>query len=283
MKKEDNYLLYKSRSYGACIKAGYNLFTDNFRKLFSSTWIVVLIIALLKSGIDVLKSSITQIIRHEEPVHTVVAFLFLILLEIISYLILSGIIFHLFEQHKQTGVYSRCNLKASYKDIIRFLIGSSKLILWTILLYTPIFIVSRYIIKMMPLQLSDSAIYKYILLFILVFILIIKGCKNGLHHLGFSFAVIFPSWLITTIAVLIINMPEVVIQQASIISQNGVLEGDPSGLPGYFSMLVFVVSSVITFMSVYAGIAFCFPIYYMYGSIETQKAEKADFEKNIEQ
>lgn len=135
MKKEDNYLLHKSRSYGACIKAGYNLFTDNFRKLFSSTWIVVLIIALLKSGIDVLKSSITQIPRHEVPVHTLVPFLFLILLVIASSLILSGIIFHLFEQHKQTGVYSRCNLKGAYKDIIRFLIDSFKLILWTILLY----------------------------------------------------------------------------------------------------------------------------------------------------
>ena len=310
MKKEDNCLLYKSRSYSACVKAGYNLFTDNFRKLFSSTWILVLIVSLLKSAIEASGFSLIATIRHIEPVHMIVIYTILVLLEIVSSFILFGIIFYLFQQHKQTGTYSRCSLKGAYKGIVHFSIRSSKLFVWTILLYTPIVIATCFFaIRMIPLQFSDPAMHKYLILSILSFILflifylpfvflmvkymiedkshswsvITKGYKDGISHWGFSFAVIFLSWLITTIAVLIINMPELVIHQANIISQNGVLEGDPSGLPNYFGILVFIVSSIITFMAQYAGIAFLFPIYYMYGSIETQKIEKVDFENNIEQ
>ena len=300
MEKGNLSLLYKSRSYGACIKAGYNLYTDNFRKLFKSTWIIAAIIAIVEGLTKTLDT------LHVAPVAVAVG----IIIEAICAVALFGTIIYIFNQHAVNDEITKVSLKKESKDILHDSIRVLKTIIWQLLLIMPIVAAYLFYAKMTTgHSLSDPYVHKYMIMLFFVFVICIilympfnylimkycvgdkihswnvitKGYKVGFRHWGFIFAVLFITGIITAVVVLIVNTPHFVILGAKGLSDLGVMQGDPSGLPPFFSVLLFFVFAITTFIGQYVEMAMLFPVYYMYGSIETQEKEKADFENNIQQ
>ena len=301
MEKVKMSLLFKSRGYGACIKAGYNLYTDNFKKLFSSTWILVLIISFvegLNRAIDMSTAGSTQLYT----------FIIGIIIEVGFAIILFGTIYYILNQHAETDVFTRTTFKNNSKYISAFSLRVIKTIVWEIILSVPFIAIYIFFLKTMAgFSLSDPSVHKYMIIIffaiIIAFILympfgylmmkynvgekihsltlIRKEYRIGFKHWGFIFAVALITVIVTMIAVLVVNMPQIIISSAQRISVMGVLQGDPSGLPSYFGFMVFAVSLITTFIAIFVEMAMIFPIYYMYGSIVTQEIEKADFDKNI--
>ena len=73
---------------------------------------------------------------------------------------------------------------------------------------------------------------------------------------------------------LLITFPSNVLMLALKQSVAGELEGDPSGVPGYFGALVYGVSMLTYICSSLLGIFVLFVGYFMYGSIKNKELEK---------
>ncbi len=97
---------------------------------------------------------------------------------------------------------------------------------------------------------------------------------TGLRHWG----QIFSSCLIVTIIVCtlaaVFCLPTIILAQAHWISQEGFLNGDPLGMPGYINILSACTFFVTGFLLVYLYIPILMTCYYLYGSIETYEQEK---------
>ena len=56
-------------------------------------------------------------------------------------------------------------------------------------------------------------------------------------------------------------------------SQMGTLQGDPAGMPEYMGWMTVVVLCIAGFIQAYVQLTAMFPLYYIYGSIETAEKE----------
>ena len=99
--------------------------------------------------------------------------------------------------------------------------------------------------------------------------------KIGLHHWGINIAVIFLGELIIAIAMTIITIPADILVFAQISSQLGALDGDPLGVPEYFTPLLFITLTAVIFIYCYFQFWLITALYCAYGSIEAQEKEKS--------
>ena len=60
----------------------------------------------------------------------------------------------------------------------------------------------------------------------------------------------------------------------------GYLTGDPYNMPSYIGWLAAAVFLIIGFIQAYIVLSFLFPLYYMYGAIDTHEKEKKNFNKS---
>lgn len=98
--------------------------------------------------------------------------------------------------------------------------------------------------------------------------------RTAFAHYGFVFIVALFVGMAMLLATLILQLPALILSTANYQANLGVYYGDPLGMPGYvvpLSVAVFFLSGV---MQAYIRMSAIFPLYYMYGSIETQEQEK---------
>lgn len=299
MENESLTRLFKSRSYVACIKAGYNLFTDNFKIIFRSTWVFATLIAIIES--------VVGIFNNPSIITICVGFI----IELLLFFVFSGIIFNQLDNHRKTDAYSALNIRNSRKHVLHFSLRTIKMMVWCFIFYIPIMVVVFIAYKFWGIQIMNElyghvmpwhiiimtiiGIILFIIYMPMVFVTMkymmedgkhffktfLHGYVKGFKHLGNVFTTILLAGILTAIAAMVINAPQVIIQTAKSISEQGVTEGDPAGMPAYFPLLTFIVKLITVFVSQYVELVIVYPIYYMYGSIETQEKEKKQFEENL--
>lgn len=102
-----------------------------------------------------------------------------------------------------------------------------------------------------------------------------KTFKKGLRHAGGIFKMGFLGTIILSVIACIVTIPCTILGWAQLQSQMGALEGDPLGVPGYFTPLFLIVlvltMFVISYTCCWLGISFAF----LYGSKKTQEEERA--------
>lgn len=102
----------------------------------------------------------------------------------------------------------------------------------------------------------------------------IRGLWPWLPLLGTIFVAMLLIYLLAGIALAAVSLPGVILVSAQLYSQLGALGGDPLNIPGYFTPLLIVTLTlfyfVVGYISLWAQLASTF----LYGSIETQQAEK---------
>lgn len=101
-----------------------------------------------------------------------------------------------------------------------------------------------------------------------------KTFKKGFRYSGAIFKMGFLGTIILCVIACIIVIPASILGWAQLSSQLGALEGDPLGVPGYFTPLFLVVLIITMFVISYTccwlGISFAF----LYGSKKTQEEER---------
>lgn len=103
-----------------------------------------------------------------------------------------------------------------------------------------------------------------------------KSYTCGLRHFGSIFMIGFLGILLIFIITLIMLMPTYILMYVQIKSQLGALEGDPLGIPAYFTPLFLLVMTLTFFFYIYVIAWWGFSFTYLYGAIETQEKEKKE-------
>lgn len=103
-----------------------------------------------------------------------------------------------------------------------------------------------------------------------------KGAKALaiLRHLGGYIMTCFLGGLIFGVLACLVFLPAGIIGTAQTFSQLGALDGDPLGVPAYFTPLLLVVLVASSFIFVYLMYWLCISLAYQYGSYTTIDKEK---------
>ena len=102
----------------------------------------------------------------------------------------------------------------------------------------------------------------------------VRGYGRGLRHWGLLFATVFVVCLFTGLLTLVCELPAVIMATANTMAYVGLATGDPLGMPENMVPLTYVVFFVAGFIQAYVHLSTLYPIYYAYGSIEQQEAER---------
>ena len=98
-----------------------------------------------------------------------------------------------------------------------------------------------------------------------------KGYRMGLRHWGFLFVTHLVATLLTFVACFIAFIPLLITILSQTINQLGMLNGDPSGVPGYFIYLLVATSLITMYILCFIGVWMFFISYYIYGSVEVKE------------
>ncbi len=108
-----------------------------------------------------------------------------------------------------------------------------------------------------------------------------KSLKTGCRHCGAIFKMGFLGGLLVMICDTILSLPMSIMTGAQIFSQVGALDGDPTGMPGYFAPLYIIVSTLVFFIHNYICNWLLISFIYLYGSIESDEKEKAEMLRRV--
>lgn len=97
---------------------------------------------------------------------------------------------------------------------------------------------------------------------------------RGLSHWGSLFLVFFVSTLLVQIVALVVMLPASILSYANQQAHQGLLIGDPLGMPSYMPALTFATFALCSFIQFYVSQVTLVHNYYIYGSIETKEAER---------
>lgn len=101
-----------------------------------------------------------------------------------------------------------------------------------------------------------------------------KSLLRILHHFGGFFMTCFLGIMIVGIATFIAALPSIILIIAQFYSQLGALDGDPLGVPGYFTPLLFLVFTITSLLIIYALSWLGISLAYLYGSYKVTDEEK---------
>ena len=101
-----------------------------------------------------------------------------------------------------------------------------------------------------------------------------KSLLRILRHFGGFFMTCFLGIMIVGIATFIAALPSIILIIAQFYSQLGALDGDPLGVPGYFTPLLFLVFTITSLLIIYALSWLGISLVYLYGSYKVTDEEK---------
>ncbi len=102
----------------------------------------------------------------------------------------------------------------------------------------------------------------------------IKTIGRILRHFGGFLTTILLGTLVVCIIACIAALPSFVLMTVQIQSQIGGLEGDPLGVPAYFTPLLIIIFTLSWLIIVYAADWIVFSLAYQYGSYKVMDEEK---------
>ena len=291
--------LYKNRGFGATLKAAYNMFLTNFTRIFRHMWWAALVFALvlpfsvvantlmIKGGGSlgwiwapivllvtvaqvVYVSRTTMLFNNESWKWNIIRVLkltlvFLILIVAVSFFfgfskgLMENWLMADLQEKLKTGADAQAAMamtaNANMKVTAVLLCGMMVVIMLLLPLY---YTATKYIVEV------KTRLRK----------ILWSSYKKGLRRWGYIFVLLLLTGLVMFPFVLIVCLPLIIMVTSMMLSTNGVLQGDPSGLPGGFMWLYYVVYVVTVFVLAFFTVFELMVAYFMYGTIETREQER---------
>lgn len=97
---------------------------------------------------------------------------------------------------------------------------------------------------------------------------------RGLSHWGALFLVFFVSMLLVALVGQVVMLPASILNYANQQAHQGLLIGDPLGMPSYMGTFTFATFTLCSFIEFYVSQVMLVHNYYIYGSIETKEQER---------
>lgn len=291
--------LYKNRGFGATLKAAYNMFLTNFTRIFrhiwwaalvfalvlplsmvantlmmtssgSLWWIWVLVALVVVAAEVVFFSRLTMLYNEESWKWNIIRILKLTVVVLVVMVVVAlvfgftkGLIENWLladlQEKMKTGADAQAAMamtaSANMKVTAVMLCG----LLIFILLLVPLYYTSmKYVVEV------KSRLRK----------ILWPSYTKGLRRWGYIFVLLLLTGLVLFPFVLVVCLPLIIMVTSMMLSTNGVLQGDPSGLPGGFMWLYYAVYVLTVFVLTFFTVFELTVIYFMYGSIETREQER---------
>lgn len=106
--------------------------------------------------------------------------------------------------------------------------------------------------------------------------------KKWWKHIGGLLTLCLLGGLMTLTAICLVCQPAVILIVAQTVSQLGALDGDPLGLPAYFTPLLVAILFAACFLSLYIGYWLHIAVAFLMGSYEARERERKQEESRIE-
>ena len=300
--KETNIVI-KQRSTAACIKEGFRLISTQLKNLLYSSWLPVLLTALFMSLYFLLFIEVMVIpMLADVGLGTLVMMYIFYVLYSLCGILLTGRLFLLFRDYRDTGRIPRLRPMQGMKDTLRMAGRAFLFQIWIILLAAPGTQLFKILLKWIPRPESLTSMsfliaglvvvgiiaiisliplvhtfYKYVLDGGSFLKMIGKSYSRGARHRGKIISVAVLSGAIITVLLGFIMLPMIIVTSAFTQSVIGVLQGDDTGVPSYFPWLMritYLVSMVIVLLvTIYC---YC-TMLYAYGSIEAQENDREKY------
>lgn len=294
--------LFKHRSVTSCLNDGYHLMTDNLKDLVKNTWMTVLPYAFLTALFVYLRTP-NKFLHDWGESNPIASFSFQTIVYlgffVVSFLAGAAVWRWVTDKSYTHNLkrYTLVNLSSIAVIVLFVIVGIACLAALYLSLGLPIG-------EPAPGTPTDPAspfklgimgicILLYIILYLLAYLpfayivprymLLEKGealrpwksFKVGLRHCGAIFKMGFLGGLLIMVCNIVLYIPMAIIEGAQVFSQLGVLDGDPAGVPGYFTVLNLVVSTLVFFVYYYIVNWLLISFIYLYGSIEYDEKAKA--------
>ena len=305
MEKNNDDILLKSRSAGAAVRAGFRLFTGNFRIILRSTWLVALIFSLaegiyasqsisLMSTMMALTSKGSLVDINALPLASSSLLAVSFLLSLFFALLFFSCGFSMLASHREEGSipYRRNWLFVDRPMLLR---SVASWVFWLIVELVVMCIAGGFVVwgimNKSLVGVGTGLLVAFVLSLLLLplihvhmhylttrdtklFHLLGTDYSQGLRRWGYIFVVLLVTLLIIALVAFITTLPACILIIANMQSQMGMVLGDPMGMPSYISWLTTIVFAAASFIQAYAMLAILFPAYYMSGAIENKENEK---------
>ncbi|MBO7140843.1 MAG: hypothetical protein J6W19_09770 [Prevotella sp.] len=301
--------LLRPRSLAAVISDGYRLYMGTFRSLFRSSWPVAIVYAIafalfmgdLVNNVIPMQISLASSGMTTLP-PTIIFSSVLVLIYMLAVYLLAAQAVRAFREHKATDDITRPAKwygRLCLKCFLRLLVVGLWMFLLGIVINIFFAAVVMGILSLGVVGSIGKSIASLVLLLILVALVIaliiplyytimrallidgkiqiappVRGYGRGLRHWGLLFATVFVVCLFTGLLTLVCELPAVIMATANTMAYVGLATGDPLGMPENMVPLTYVVFFVAGFIQAYVHLSTLYPIYYAYGSIEQQEAER---------
>ena len=320
MKKQDDLLLMKARSYRSVLATGFQLYTSYFRRFFKASWQMAILYALSCGALGTLtaiklpeiSTGIAQQLLTYQAVSieslqsysiTALEILLLMLLALATLSLASAPILSKLKEHKETGTITTPphwfsasphlmgrSLKGVFLTALVLLIPfclfiglivlvetlSPHFIISHLLTSIAAFVIATVVIAMLSLPLFH-VLMKYIMEAPCGYWRTLAGnYPSAMRHWGLLFLVFFVSLLLVFLVGLVVMLPSHILSFANQQAYQGVLIGDPLGMPSYMTALTFVTVTFCSFIQFYVSQVTMVHNYYVYGSIETREQKRKD-------
>lgn len=293
--------LFKSRSIYGCVKAAFNLMNLNILKIVKKTWMPAIALAIIFTLyiLSFRNVMFANLSGQKLSYWILLAFLILLICETLASSWLMSGTFTLLNANSFKNNLKR-TLAVTVTTLIiglviftiSFLLGGTaiaifvskhilspeKAIMISLIIEFVVFILGS--IVTLPFIYSTT---KYIMEKDTKFIDIFgKDYYTGIKHLGYILIGQIITVLFYILIMLVVSLPLIIIFQSYLANQIGITNGDPDGVPSYFTVLLTAVSLLTTFLYTYIFVYFYIFSYYIYGAITQQEKEKADLKMKID-
>ncbi|MBM6992791.1 MAG: hypothetical protein I3J02_05945 [Prevotella sp.] len=286
--------LYKVRSLARCTQAAYDLFSTNLKNIIRKSWQPVTAIALLNA---ILVSLVYPWLLHTlTATHVGTALweagatmIILLIFSILSLTWFNATIICLLNGQSlatnfprvlrlvltMTGIGLVIGVIIALLSIFPMMGGATALTTQKIIISAAITLSTCIVIYACLLPTVYSSMKYYMELDQRLRDVFGKPYRTGWRFWGFLFVIILLTGIICGIIYVVLMMPGFVLQAASRYNESGVDLGDPSSLPAYFAVLLFLATFISAAIWCYVMVWAEMVVYYAYGHIEAQTAAKS--------
>ena len=284
----------KSRSYTACLSEAHRMLFDNFRVIFSRTWVYAAAVAVMWA---VFASLVTHALLYGLNTGISIAADAALLLTVAASVVFFARVMHLVNGRPMKWNIARsAALAACFIGLIVVVAAVCTAIFYGYVVNSqPV-----YPVDLRPLATVTTVSSVVFVLIMLPYVyasikyltepesklgdILTKAYVTGLRHWGFIFTAMLLAVLCVLVVSLFVSIPMHIVTTANAYSVFGVnFIGDPTGLPSYFPFIECSVFVLTFFIWAYLDIFIIFVSYFLYGSIATKEKEKRAFLKNEKQ
>lgn len=312
MENQNDDILMKVRSSRTCIRAGYRLFTGNFKKIFRQTWLAAIFYGLF-NGIYtsnlvteypkmMLAMTTGQLSAPTSTGYTVLLLLSTLLL-VVATIWLCSHMSALLYQHRKEGIITAptrlFNIQIDKHTIVRVIVW---VLVWVVIAIITsailgslaYFAIARksltlmgftgllgLVILLLMIPLAYPAMHYLTTRDTKLFKILGSDYMTGLRHWGTLFTVALVTVIFSSAILTLTTLPAIILSIANIKAQTGLIMGDPLGMPDYIDKLTLLVFTLAGFIQAYVMLSIFFPAYYTAGSIETQEQERNEKKNSL--